>query len=167
MDSYTRSYIQITTTASLSYWKDRCKYNTHKVFSVFNSRCLVAACDDVNSPSSGFPNRFGPQLLRLTACSLSLVPLVIAAGPRYRASTRTAQKTLLQLLYYCVSLLPPLGNGYWANAINGSIRVYNAVPQERVSLLASQFLFSTDIPQYYDKHILKWYIGSLDKFNKV
>jgi hypothetical protein len=44
------------------YFKDQCNYSTHKVVSVFNSRCLVAASNDGRSPSSWLRNCPRPQL---------------------------------------------------------------------------------------------------------
>jgi hypothetical protein len=49
-----------------SHWvthsKTDCNYSAHKAFSVFTSRCLVAASNSGLSPSSGFPNSPQPQL---------------------------------------------------------------------------------------------------------
>jgi hypothetical protein len=49
----TNNYDSLT---DLTHSKDHCNYSTHKVFSVFSSRCLVAAFNGERSPSSGFPN---------------------------------------------------------------------------------------------------------------
>jgi hypothetical protein len=58
------SQLQITTKQShrLTLSKHHCNYSTHKVFTVFISRCLVAASNCGHSPSSRFPNCSRPQL---------------------------------------------------------------------------------------------------------
>jgi hypothetical protein len=61
-------HLQIVTTNNynsftvLQISKDHYNYNAHKVFSVFTSRCLVAASNGGRSPSSGFPNSLQPQI---------------------------------------------------------------------------------------------------------
>jgi hypothetical protein len=47
---------------SLTEFFQRCNWSTYKVFSVFTSRCLVAASNGGLFPSSGFPNCLRPQL---------------------------------------------------------------------------------------------------------
>jgi hypothetical protein len=44
------------------HFQDHCKYSTHKVFSDFIIRCLIAASNGRLFPSSGFPNCLLTQL---------------------------------------------------------------------------------------------------------
>jgi hypothetical protein len=60
-------FLQITITHRLVFW-----------VKVFNSRCLVAASNNGNFPSSGFPNCPRPQPLQL-----STDWPIMATGPRY------------------------------------------------------------------------------------
>jgi hypothetical protein len=49
-------YIQLRRSHSVTHSKDHCNYSTHKVFSVFTSRCLVVVSNGGRSPSLGLPN---------------------------------------------------------------------------------------------------------------
>jgi hypothetical protein len=88
----THSWLQITTTVSLSYNKDHCNYSTHKVFSVLNSRCLVAVSNGGRSTSSWLLNCPQPQLptSHFLNCNFQLTQLQLHGPQRER------------LLHYCV-----------------------------------------------------------------
>jgi hypothetical protein len=53
---YTSNCKQLRESHLVTHSKDHRNYNTHKVFSFFTSRCLVAASNGGRSVSSGFPN---------------------------------------------------------------------------------------------------------------
>jgi hypothetical protein len=79
----------------------------HKVYSIFTSRCLLAASKD--GSSSGYPNYLRPQLLtshfsKLQNCKPQLTQFTIwTTNPRYTVPARTSQKTSLPLLSACSS----------------------------------------------------------------
>jgi hypothetical protein len=92
---WTLKKLQITTTVSLSYTlQNHCNYTTYKIFSLFPSRCSVAASINVSSLYSGFPNSSRPQLQQCSTLNC----------PAYNILTRTAQKT--PFLCCCFQLLP-------------------------------------------------------------
>jgi hypothetical protein len=73
---------------TLSYTSKRhCNYSTHKAFSVFTIRCLVAVSNSGSSSSSGFPNCPRPQL-----------PASYFSQPQL--STQLKVKVTLQLAVY-------------------------------------------------------------------
>jgi hypothetical protein len=85
----TNNYDSLTFTHS----KNHCNYSTHEVFSVFITRCLVAASNGGCFPSSRFPNY--PQL-QLPASHFS--QLTRTTSPPPIAPARIAQKTSLPVL---------------------------------------------------------------------
>jgi hypothetical protein len=91
-----RNYKEVKQAHWFTYSKHHCHYSTHKVFSVFTSRCLVTASSGGRSPSSGFSSCPRPQLPASHFSQLQIeikvrITLQLAV---YRQSVRLSAKPL-------------------------------------------------------------------------
>jgi hypothetical protein len=95
------NYKQLWQSHWVTHSKNHSNYSTHEVFSIFTSRCLVAAFQQRT-----FLLIWVPELSQAAVTNFSRLTTVTlnrlnnwTTSPRYIAPTRTAQKTSLPLLH--------------------------------------------------------------------